>query len=133
MNVTKKIVDKFVCGLGGNRYRTIFQLLESKGLIPLGKSNSKTLLFQFRSEDGEISDIIAFRAGPPPVISFPKSYWLNHPTRLSGYLSEFLLSEKPSVAGGGADAQYSAGQITLNRETYERIIKVCIRVCDGLS
>ena len=56
---TEKIVTRFVSGLGGQRYKEIFDLLEQYGLKPLGKSNTETLLFQVR--DSTALDIFAFR------------------------------------------------------------------------
>ena len=133
MTETEKMVEKFVRGLGGRRYQEIFRILEENGLRPLGKSNTETLLFQFRSQSGEIHDVFAFRMGPPPVISFPKSYWLSHAHGLSEYLAKFSFTEKPATTGAVSDSQYSAGQIEITRSTQERIAEVCSRVCASLG
>jgi hypothetical protein len=97
MTETEKMMYKFVSGFGGQRYREIFEVLESSNLRPLGKSNSETLLFQLRGAHSEMQDIFAFRLGPPPVISFPKSYWLSRASELSEHLSYFSFSEKPAI------------------------------------
>tara|TARA_R110001592_G_scaffold164750_1_gene398910 strand:+ start:3466 stop:3867 length:402 start_codon:yes stop_codon:yes gene_type:complete len=133
MTETEKVVAKFVSGFGGDRYKKVFDLLESKNLKPLGKSNTATLLFQQRISANEVNDIFAFRLGPPSVISFPKSYWLKRSTDLSTYLSGFSYSEKPPVQGRVSDSQYSAGQIEINRTTHERVMDVCLRVCATLK
>lgn len=132
MTETEKLVEKFVRGLGGRRYEEIFGLLESNGLRPLGKSNTETLLYQFRSAGGQVHDVIAFRMGPPPVISFPKSYWLSRSDELSEHLQNFSYFEKPAVTGPVSDSQYSAGQVEMKRSTQERIAEVCTRVCPSL-
>jgi hypothetical protein len=129
---TEKMVDKFVGGLGGSRYREIFGLLESNGLRPLGKSNTETLLYQYRSADGVVHDVLAFRRGPPPVISFPSSYWLGRSNELHEHKENFTLAEQPPITGPVSDSQYSAGQIEMNRSTQERIVEVCARVCASL-
>jgi hypothetical protein len=133
MTETEKMVEKFVSGLGGQRYREIFEILESNNLRPLSKSNTETLLFQFRGPDSETLDIFAFRLGPPPVISFPKSYWLGHSNELSQHLSNFSFSEKPATTGPVSDSQYSAGQVQITRSTHERIIEICNRICASLQ
>ena len=132
MTETEKMVEKFVRGLGGQRYRAIFEILKSNNLHPLGKSNTETLLFQFRGPDSETLDIFAFRLGPPPVISFPKSYWLRRSSELSQHLSNFSYSEKPATTGPVSDSQYSADQVEINRTTHERIIEVCGQICASL-
>ena len=81
----------------------------------------------------EVHDILAFRLGPPPVMSFPKSYWLRRAPELSAHLSGFSYSEKPPISGPVSDSQYSAGQIELSRTTQERVIEVCNRVCEALG
>ncbi|MEL0169440.1 MAG: hypothetical protein VW877_15055 [Pseudomonadaceae bacterium] len=129
MTETEKMVEKFVSGFGGQRYREIFEVLASNNLRPLGKPNTETLLFQFRGPDSEVLDVFAFRLGPPPVISFPKSYWLVRSSELSAHLSNFSYSEKPVITGPVSDSQYSAGQVEITRSTHERIIEVCNRVC----
>lgn len=123
MTVTEKTVEKFVSGLGGKRYLEIFEVLESSGLQPLGKPNTETLLYQLRRGDSEKLDIFAFRLGPPPVISFPKSYWLGRSSELSGLFDNFLFAEKPTTTGAVSDSQYSAGQVEINRSTLERIVR----------
>ncbi|WP_445946072.1 hypothetical protein [Shewanella sp.] len=133
MTETEKMMNKFVCGFGGQRYREVFEVLESSNLRPLGKSNTETLLFQLRGAHSEMLDIFAFRLGPPPVISFPKSYWLSRVSELSEHLSSFSFSEKPAITGPVSNSQYSAGQVEITRSTHERIIEVCNRVCDSLQ
>tara|TARA_Y100000782_G_C10125981_1_gene240770 strand:+ start:380 stop:781 length:402 start_codon:yes stop_codon:yes gene_type:complete len=132
MTESEKMFDKFVLGLGGRRYREVFDLLESNGLRALGKSNTETLLYQFRNAEGKVFDVFAFRMGPPPVISFPKSYWLSRRNELGEYLENFSFSEKPAITGVVSDSQYSAGQIEMNRNTQERVVEVCTRVCVSL-
>ncbi|WP_146174279.1 hypothetical protein [Pseudomonas sp. GV071] len=132
MTNTEKMLEKFIRGLGGHRYREMFEVLESSDLRPLGKSNTETLLFQLRATNSETLDIFAFRLGPPPVISFPKSYWLDRPSELSGHLSNFTFSEKPAITTLVSDSQYSAGQVEITRSTHKRIIEVCTRVCASL-
>ena len=129
---TEKMLEKFIGGLGGRRFREIFAVLESNGLRPLGKSNTATLLYQLQRGGGDTSDILAFRLGPPPVISFPKSFWLSRSGELGDYLANFSYSEKPPITGPVSDSQYSAGQIELNRQTHERVLDVCARVCSSL-
>ncbi|ENA29091.1 hypothetical protein HMPREF1487_08510 [Pseudomonas sp. HPB0071] len=63
MTETEKMVGKFVSGFGGQRYREIFEVLESSNFRPLGKSNNETLLFQRRGTNSEMLDIFAFRLG----------------------------------------------------------------------
>ena len=133
MTETEKIVEKFIRAPGGSRYREIFQTLESNHLRPLGKSNTKTLLFQFRGADGTDHDVLAFRLGPPSVMSFPKSHWLSRTEELNQHLGNFSYSERPATTGPVSDSQFSAGQIELNRSTHERVIEVCTRICDGLA
>lgn len=132
MTETEKMVANFLNGLGGSRYREFFNILEANDLRPLGKSNTATLLFQRRENANEVHDVLAFRIGPPPVVSFPKSYWLCRTEELNGHLSNFSYSEKPAIYGPVSDSQYSAGQIEINRATHDRVINVCNSVCDGL-
>ena len=132
MTETEKMVLKFTGGLGGARYKELFRLLETHGLSPLGKSNTETLLFQYRDSEKVMHDVLAFRLGPPPVVSFPKSYWLGRSNKLSEHLSNFEFSERPTTFGAVSDSQYSAGQIQISRNTYERVLTVCGRVCDDL-
>ncbi len=132
MTETEKMIDKFLRGLGGQRYREIFDILESNNIHPLGKSNTENLLFQFRNGQSEVLDIFAFRLGLPPVISFPKSFWSIRANELSQYLSNFSYSEKPATMGPVSDSQYSAGQIEIKRTTHERIIDVCNRICESI-
>ena len=133
MTETQKIVEKFTRGIGGARFEEIFDLLEANQLHPLGKSNTGTLLFQFRCGDGVTHDVLAFRIGPPPVMSFPKSYWLSRASKLNQHLDGFSFSERPATTGPISDSQYSAGQITISKATKERLIKVCKQICEGLS
>lgn len=132
MTETEKMVEKFVSGFGGQRYREIFEVLETSNLRPLGQSNTETLLFQLRGADNQMLDLFAFRLGPPPVISFPKSYWLGCSNELSDHLSNFSFSEKPAITGPVSDSQFSAGQVEISRSTHERIVEVCNRVCASL-
>ena len=129
MNETEKMVAKFVGGLGSKRYKEIFSILESHGLKPLGKSNTETLLFQFKDENSDLLDIFAFRMSQPPVISFPKSYWLPRNNELSKYLGNFTYSERPKTEGPVSESQYSAGQIELSRATQERVVAMCKEIC----
>ncbi len=133
MTETEKMLGKFLGGLGRKRYREVFDVLESHGLCPLGKSNTATLLFQAQTKSGDTADIFAFRLGPPPVISFPKSYWTLRSRELNEHLSRFSYSEQPPIAGPVSDSQYSAGQIEMNRSTHERIIEVCTSICDSFG
>jgi len=133
MTDTENMMSKFTKGFGSARYIEIFGILESNGLQPLGKSNTETLLFQLHDEKDVIYDVFAFRLGPPPVISFPKSYWLSRSQKLSKYLNNFSYAEQPSVTGPVSDSQYSAGQIELNRSTQQRVVEVCNNVCDNIS
>lgn len=133
MTETEKMVGKFVSGFSGQRYREIFEVLESSNFRTLGKSNTETLLFQLRGTNSEMLDIFAFRLGPPPVVSFPKSYWLGRSSELSAHLSNFSFSEKPAITGPVSDSQYSAGQVEITRSTHERIIEICNRVCASLQ
>ena len=133
MTETEKIVAKFVNGLGGGRYREIFDLLQANNRHPLEKSNTATLLFQQRVHAHEVNDVLAFRLGPPAVMSFPKSYWLQRKQGLSSHLSHFSFSEKPAICGPVSDSQYSAGQIELGKSTHERVIDVCNRICESLD
>jgi hypothetical protein len=129
MTATDDMVLKFTKGLGSARYCEIFEILESNGLRPLGKSNTETLLFQYREESGETLDVFAFRRGPPPVISFPQSYWLSHSAVLNEIMDNFSYSERPATTGPVSDSQYSAGQIEIGRGTQERVVDVCRTVC----
>jgi len=133
MTATETTIRKFTNGLGGSRYRELFEILEASNLRPLGKSNTETLLFQYRNAEGVTYDILAFRLGPPPVISFPKSYWLQHSSALSNYLADFTYSERPATSGPVSDSQYSAGQIELNRSTHDRVVAVCHHICSELG
>ena len=133
MTETEKKVSRFLTGLGANRYRELFALLESHQLVPLGKSNTETLLFQRRQGGSESDDVLAFRLKPEPVISFPKSYWSPRASLLSELLEDFTYAEKPVTRGPVSDSQYSAGQIAHNRVTHERIMGVCRLVCDSLT
>jgi hypothetical protein len=133
MTATSDMVSKFTSGLGSARYREIFETLESSGLCPLGKSNTETLLFQYRDGTGETLDVFAFRLGPPPVISFPRSYWLSRSSALNENLDNFSYAERPAITGPVSDSQYSAGQIELSRGTQERVVAVCNRVCAVLN
>lgn len=129
MNETEKMVAKFVGGLGSKRYTEIFSVLESYGLKPLGKSNTETLLFQFKDEKSVAHDIFAFRLSQPPVISFPQSYWLSRSDEMSSHLAKFTYSERPKTEGPVSESQYSAGQIELSRATQERVVAMCKTVC----
>ncbi|MBE8232810.1 MAG: hypothetical protein HAW67_03680, partial [Endozoicomonadaceae bacterium] len=91
------------------------------------------LLFQYKSTDGITFDIFAFRMGSPAVISFPKSYWTQRVGELSRYMSDFSYQERPPLKGPVSSSQYSAGQIEISRATQERILSVCIRICDTLQ
>lgn len=100
MTETEKVVAKFVSGFGGDRYKKVFDLLESKNLKPLGKSNTATLLFQQRISANEVNDIFAFRLGPPSVISFPKSYWLKRSTDLSTFFLDLVTQRNHPFRAG---------------------------------
>src|SRR5262245_6257559 len=125
MNQTERAVAKFTNGFNGEIYRSVFALLESHGLRPLGKSNTDTLLFQHHGSGGNVSDVFAFRLGPPPVISFPSSYWNARSGKLSDFLGRFSYMEQQAVTGKVSDSQYSSGQIEIKKGTYERIIQLC--------
>jgi hypothetical protein len=133
MTHTERMVSKFINSLSGSRYRQIFEILDSHGLRPLGKSNTETLLYQFRDAQRNVADVLAFRLGPPQVISFPKSYWLSRSLELSQYLNDFSYNERPAVAGPVSTSQFSAGQIEITPNTYERIMQVCNNVCTSLQ
>jgi hypothetical protein len=133
MNETEKMVAKYLNGLGSKRYSEIFAILESHGLKPLGKSNTGTLLFQFKDESSGLLDIFAFRLSQPPVISFPQSYWLPRGSELSALLANFTYAERPPIKGHVSESQYSAGQVELSRSTHERVLEMCIEVCHRFS
>ncbi len=129
MTITEDIVESFCQGLGGSRFRHLFDILEEYGLRPLGKSNTATLLYQRIGPGGSTEDIFAFRKSSPHVISFPKSYWTSRSRALGDILDQFQYSEKPAIEGPISESQYSAGQIELSRNTEERIVKMCERIC----
>lgn len=132
MTETDKLKNKFTNGLGSVRFIEIFSILEASDLQPLGKSNTDTLLYQYKTSSGEVLDIFAFRFGPA-ILSFPKSYWLSHKTKLSGYLSVFLESDKPTLEGFVSTSQYSAGQIKITRNTINQILAICREVSSNLA
>lgn len=132
MTETEKMVNEFTVGLGGSRNQQIFKIMEANNLRPLGKSNTGTLLYQYYDKNDSMHDIFAFRKNPP-VISFPKSYWLKHKMELSEHLGNFKDSEKPELKGPVSTSQYSAGQIEITRNTYERLLEVCTIVCNRLK
>ena len=133
MAATERMVVTFTSGLGGSRNREVFQLLEAYSLRPLGKTNTETLLFQYLDAERVMHDILAFRLGPPCVMSFPKSYRLARSAKLYEHLENFIYLERPVTTGPVSDSQYSTGQIEMNRATHERIIEVCKCVCDDLD
>lgn len=126
---TEKVVRSFELDLGGSRHRDLFEILRLAGLRPLGKSNTKTLLFQAH-RDGNTYDVLAFRLKPEPVLSFPKSYWNPRGSELHELLDAFEFSERPQVIGPVSDSQHSAGQISMNRSTHERLLTVCEAVAE---
>lgn len=132
LTVTDNVVDEFRSGLGGQRFRRLFDLLGQYGLKPLGKSNTDTLLYQ-KIKNGVALDVFAFRKGSPHVISFPKSYWLNKTAMLSEILNQFEYSEKPATEGHVSESQYSAGQIAFIKNTEDRVVQICRRVCEDLN
>ena len=133
MTITEEVVENFCRGLGGSRFRRLFDILEEHGLRPLGKGDTATLLYQRIGNDGETEDIFAFRKSSPHVISFPKSYWISRANTLGDMLDQFSYSEKPTIKGFISESQYSAGQIEFGRNTEERIVELCRRVCSGLN
>ena len=132
MTETEKMVSNFTTGLGGSRNRKIFNILEENNLHALGKSNTGTLLYQYSDGNGTFHDIFAFRQNPP-VFSFPQSYWLKRSVELNEHLGNFKNSEKPELKGPVSTSQYSAGQIEITRNTYERLIDICNLVCKKLT
>jgi gentisate 1,2-dioxygenase len=132
MTETDTLKNKFTNGLGSARFIEAFSILEASGLRPLGKSNTRTLLYQYRDSSGVVFDIFAFRLGPA-LISFPESYWLKHKAKLSEYLSLFSYSDKPILEGFISTSQYSAGQIKMTRNTIDQILAICREVSSNLS
>lgn len=132
MTATETLVNEFLRSASSANFREVFAVLDSFGLQPLGKSNTDTLLYQYRC-DGDVYDIFAFRLGPPRVISFPKSYWLPRAAEMSRHLENFSYSERPPTEPGISTSQYSAGQIELQRSTRERVRLMCVSICEGLS
>ncbi|QBG36710.1 hypothetical protein [Litorilituus sediminis] len=132
MTETDKLKDKFTNGLSSQRFIEIFSTIEESGLQALGKSNTTTLLYQYRDPSGEVLDIFAFRLGPA-LISFPRSYWLKHKAKLNGYLAQFSEFDKPALEGFISTSQYSAGQVKITRNTIEQILAICTEVCHTLS
>lgn len=129
--VTTKTVESFKSGLGGARFAQLFAILEENGLRPLGKSNTGTLLFQAIDNDGTMHDVLAFRREPVSVLSFPKSYWLPRKELRSSLCGAFEPHEQPAVIPGvGSNANESAGQVTINKNTLERVKELCVEVCN---
>ena len=133
MTATETMVDRFRRSPIAPVFSRIADLLEASGLRPLGKSNTATLLYQWRPTSAEVSDVFAFRLGPPRVISFPKSYWQPRRQILNQHLANFAYSELPPVTGPVSDSQFSAAQVELSRRTEERVMEICRAVCAELN
>ena len=132
MTATERLRSKFTEGFGGHRFIRIFHIIEAAGYTPLGKSNTKTLLYQRTDPLLGKLDIFAFRLGPA-LISFPKSYWLKHKGELNTHLALFTYFEKLEVKGPVSTSQYSAGQVKITRNTIDRVLSVCSEVCSHSS
>jgi len=133
MTVTERKVEEFSSGLGGARFHELFDLLESYGLRPIGKSNTETLLYQRHRRGATPDGIFAFRKGAPHVISFPKSYWLPRVQVMNEILDRFDPSDRPPIRGPVSETQYSAGQVSIRSGTLEAIRQFCGEVCDRLD
>ena len=133
MTETERKLEEFSSGFGGARFRELFDLLESYGLLPLGKSNTETLLYQWHRRGATTDDIFAFRKGAPHVISFPKSYWLPRAHVMNEILDRFENSDRPPIRGPVSETQFSAGQVAIRSGTLESIRQFCRDVCDGLA
>ena len=132
MTSTQRLVREFLHSGSADTFREIFQLLESFGLQPLGKSNTKTLLYQHTS-GGVVSDVLAFRLGPPRIISFPQSYWLSRASEMNDHLSSFSYSERPATQPRVSDSQFSAAQVEVSRSTRERLTRMCGAICQSIQ
>ncbi|MFJ3466652.1 hypothetical protein [Pseudomonas sp. NPDC090201] len=128
-NVTEEIVNQFTRGLGGKRFRDIFEILSDAGLRPLGKFNTGTLLFQFIDSATATHDVLAFRRSPD-VLSFPISYWSERVQQRLRLCAPFSIQEKLSpLKGVGSTSNFSAGEVVITKESQERIKSLCRNVC----
>jgi len=132
MTATDRLKSMFTEGSAGTRFTRIFNILESAGYTPLGKSNTKTLLYQRTSTSFSTLDVFAFRLGPA-LISFPKSYWLKHKAELNTHLALFEYYEKIPVEAPVSTSQYSAGQVKVIMSTMDRVLSICSDVCSASS
>jgi hypothetical protein len=131
VTVTEKTVEEFTKGIGGSRFAELFRILVLYGLRPLGKSNTGTLLFQWIDKNGTAHNVLAFRREPAPVLSFPQSYWQSRKELRSGICATFTSNEQPStIRGVGSHSNESAGQVALNKDTFERLKATCDDVCN---
>lgn len=131
---TEEVVSAFETqDIPGRRFKAIFDCLIEHGLRPEGKSNSGTLVFQYRSSDGTLIDVLAFRRKPEAVLSFPRSYWASRSDRREALCKPFDYAERPSVATGViGPTNYSVGQLAIKSATHERVMAVCVAVCSDL-
>lgn len=133
LTVTQKVMLSYENGLGGSNFSILFSILKDQGLVPLGKSNTDTLLFQYRNS-GKSQDILAFRRKPYAILSFPKSYWSTRSADLILMCKDFHENEKLLVhARVGSTSQQSAGQLFINTATLQRLKNLCVDICKNIK
>ncbi|WP_095152054.1 hypothetical protein [Pseudomonas sp. Irchel s3b5] len=127
----EKLVAEFKARPGGKLYAALFSILDKHGLKPHGSANSKTLLYKYAGTGGEQHNLLAFRREPIRVVSFPKGFWQERKSKRSELCAEFdPILEMPTVGpGGGPSVKESAGQVSLNDGTLERLKALCEAVC----
>lgn len=98
----------------------IHAALTDSGLKFKGPSNSKTLLYYFRSSGREIG--VAAIRGSPSLLSFPKAFWNGRgslTTALTGASSFYIEPE-----GFVSSSQYSAGQLRITAASIETLLSI---------
>jgi hypothetical protein len=131
-SVTEQKLVTFQSGLGGKRFKIIFEVLLNAGLKPVGKSNSQTLIFRWKDSFGNEHDVVAFRQSPD-VLSFPRSFWRSRKDHRSSLCSSFGIFEQPPVSANVGPTQESEGQVSLTMSTLERVKTLANDICAYVS
>lgn len=129
MTATDNKVSAFTRQPGGTFFMEIFSELKRHGLEAFGQSNSDTLQFAYRDEEGNKHNVIAFRRGAIPVLSFPISYWQFRKTKRSKLCEKFSSADHiPPERGVGSGSNKSAWQIRLTENTFESVKLTCTEI-----
>lgn len=126
---TQSAIQAFEKTLCGKRFSQLFEILRGQGLVPLGKANTDTLLFQYVAGNERLP-VLAFRHKPEPVISFPANYWACRASIRLELCKSFDIGEMPQVSRAFAStSSQSSGQVVIKEATMDRLRELCLQVC----